>query len=45
MATLGTTSMGIQDEDKQKKNTTHYVLDTTMHTINKLTNNGGKSRS
>jgi hypothetical protein len=26
LATLGT-----QDEDKQSKNTTQYVLDTTMH--------------
>jgi len=40
-----TTSLGTQYEEKQKKNTTQYVLDTTMRTINKLTNNEGKSRS
>jgi len=39
-----TTSWGTQYEDKQKKNTTQYVLDTTIRAINKLTNNGGKSR-
>jgi len=26
---------GTQDEDKQSKNTTQYVLDTTMHSTHK----------
>jgi hypothetical protein len=33
--------MGTQDEEKQNKNTTHYVLDTTMRQTN--TNNVNKS--
>jgi hypothetical protein len=35
--------MGTQDEEKQNKNTTQYVLDTTMRQTN--TNNVNKTRA
>jgi len=35
--------MGTQDEEKQSKNTTQYVLDTTMRQTN--TNNVNKTRA
>ena len=41
---------GTQDEEKQSKNTTHYVLDTTIRKQTQITNNvnkttGGKDES